>query len=202
LSSRYSFAPPSVVELLDDVIKERFFGLTRARFLVLFDEKKRMRLGAYVLAQVRRAQDVVRLVYEQAEGVDCDYVLSLDKEVWLRIEKADRVRILRHELRHCWEDTEAKDQPWKLVGHEIEDFHAEVALNADNPQWAQRLATVADAIYEADIKPAIPDERQEGLFESIRKGDVKISITPDVAKKALAALEGGGEPPVEPGAAA
>lgn len=187
MSSRYSFAPPSVKDLLDQVCQEHFPGLARARFLVLFDEKKRMRLGAYVLAQVRRAQEVVRLVYEQAEGEDCDYVLSLDKEVWLRIEQADRVRILRHELRHCWEDIEAEDLPWKLVGHEIEDFHAEVALNADDPLWVRRLATVADSIYQADIKPAIPDERQESLFESIRGGEVTISV-----------LDGSDEPPAAP----
>jgi hypothetical protein len=186
MSSRYSFAPQSVMDLLDQVRQEHFPGLAQAKFLVLFDEKKRMRLGAYVLAQVRRAQEVVRLVYEQAEGEDCDYVLSLDKEVWLRIEQADRVRLLRHELRHCWEDIEAEDLPWKLVGHEIEDFHAEVALNADDPQWAQRLAAVADSIYEADIKPAIPDERQESLFESLRKGEVKITL-----------LDGDGESPAE-----
>ncbi|MFH1060136.1 MAG: putative metallopeptidase [Pseudomonadota bacterium] len=164
MSSRFAFAPDWVQDLVDEVRREHFPGLANARILVLFDEKKRQSQGRYVLGRIQRAQDVVRLLSEHADGEAFDYVLGLDYEVFVRIERPDQVRLIRHELRHCWHDSEAEDNPYKLVGHDIEDFHAEVKLNADDPKWVQRLAEVAASIYESDTKPPIPDPRQGDLF--------------------------------------
>ena len=165
MSSRYAFAPDWVRDLVDEVRAEHFESLANARVLVLFDEKKRQNLGHYVLGRIQRAQDVVRLLSEDADGNAYDYVLSLDYEVFMRIAGPDRVRLIRHELRHCWFDSDDEDNPYKVIGHDIEDFHAEVALNADDPRWGERLAEVAASIYESDTKPPMPDPRQADLFE-------------------------------------
>lgn len=170
MSSRFAFVPAWVEELVDEVRKEHFSSLANARILVLFDERKRLSLGAYVLGRMKLAKDLEKLLAEKADGEQYDYVLSLDYEVFVRIDHDDQVRLIRHELRHCLYDPEDKAKPYKIAPHEIEDFHAEVALNYDSPEWKQRLLTVAESIYEADVKPAIPDDRQRDLF---RPGSVE-----------------------------
>ena len=43
-----------------------------------------------------------------------------------------------------------KADPYKLVGHDIEDFMIEMDLNQDDPRWRNRLAAVAESVYDRE----------------------------------------------------
>jgi hypothetical protein len=148
--SRYEDAPEHVRDLLDQVQTTWFPNLARAKFKVLFDLKGRKSKGHHILARIQATNEIMRhLSREEARSdLGFDYILYLDKAVWESVEDKDRIRILRHELRHCFYDLETLKTPYKLVGHDIEDFLSEVELNKDDPRWRERVAAVASSIYE------------------------------------------------------
>ncbi len=189
MASRFKPAPDWVVEMVEEERRQHFdLELKGAEMLVVFDTKKRVKQRRYVLGQMKRAKDLERLLSESsARPEGYDYVMVLDREVFMRISDTDRRRLIRHELRHCEHDIENVDNPWKLRPHDIEDFKAEVRLNQGDPHWAERLAEVAAAIYEYDEPPPVQDPNQPNLeFEDqppgqhladlVKSGD-SVSIT-------------------------
>jgi hypothetical protein len=79
-----------------------------------------------------------------------DYVMRLDKKAWDLMEKPDRVRLIRHELRHSNVDIDSETNPYKLRGHTIEDFYSEIRLNQDDPKWAERIGAATLSAYERE----------------------------------------------------
>lgn len=148
--SRYEDPSADVIELVEWVQAEWFPYLRNARIKVVFDTKKRSSRGYFVLGRIQACSTVMRhLTRDEARSADgFDYILYLDRDVYNAVEKTDRIRLIRHELRHCFYDLDAKTNPYKLIGHEIEDFHAEMELNKDDPRWRDRLATIAASIYD------------------------------------------------------
>ena len=82
------------------------------------------------------------------EGVD--YFLYIDKMLWNNIENIDKVRLIRHELQHSDVDMDSATNPYKIKGHEIEDFYDEVERNSDDIRWAERCVTMLESLYEMD----------------------------------------------------
>jgi len=79
------------------------------------------------------------------DGVN--YIMILDGNIFHSLDEEDKKRIIRHELNHAHIDLDAKD-PYKIVGHEIEDFFKEVEYNKDEPRWKDRVFAIAEQIYE------------------------------------------------------
>ena len=158
--NRFEDVSDYVVALVDRVQGQWFPELARARFKVLFDTKRRKSRGNWVLARIQRTNEVLRhLTKEEARSeVGYDYILYLDKAVWEAIDEKDRLRIVRHELRHCFYDIETTTTPYKLVGHDVEDFLMEIELNKDDPRWRERCAAVASSLYDSD--GPVPDEEE------------------------------------------
>lgn len=152
MPNRYEDVPQDVLYLAAYVQKEWFPYLINAKVKVLFDTKKRASKGRFVLGRIQKTSTVLRhLTREEARSADgFDYILYLDKAVFESVEKADRIRIIRHEFRHCFYDLDSKNDPYKLVGHDIEDFYEEMELNKDDLRWRERIATVAASIYDTD----------------------------------------------------
>lgn len=150
--SRYEDAPPEVIELVEGVRDSVFPELRRAKIKVLFDLKGRRSRGQFILGRIQAASQVVRYLTRQEARSEkgFDYILYLDKQVFQAIERADQIRLIRHELRHCFFDPEARANPYKLVGHEVEDFLAEIEYNQNDAQWRQRLAAIAASLYDQD----------------------------------------------------
>ena len=149
--NRYEEVTESVLDALRDVRREFFPELVNAKIKVLFDTKKRVHAGRMVLACILKPNDLIKhLTTDEKVGLEegYDYIVVLDKLCWENSHALDRERILRHELRHTFFDIEAQDNPYKLVDHDITDFYAEVELNAADPRWYQRLATITTDIYE------------------------------------------------------
>ena len=78
-----------------------------------------------------------------------DYCIMLDAKLWRDIDDVLKRRILFHEIQHCNFDAESK-RPYKIRGHEIEGFFAEVEFNADNPTWKSEAAELLRAMYEQE----------------------------------------------------
>jgi hypothetical protein len=147
---RYEEVNEEVMSVLKEVKSEYFPELKNAKIKVLFDIKKRKAGGMVILARIMKTNDLLRhLTIDEADAMEgFDYIITLDKTCWDSIIRDDKIRIVRHELRHACFDIESEDNPYKLQDHSISDFYEEVEYNKDDPRWRERLATVVEDIYE------------------------------------------------------
>lgn len=142
---RYEAAPQEMIDIARTLIRDHFESLANANIIFLIDTEKRTSGGKLCLAKIQRANDLIRfLTKDLVEDVDgTDYIVTVDKLAWRLATPQDKVRILRHELRHTEYNSEAKN-PYSLRGHTIEDFYEEVDLNAEDPRWADRLVMLVE----------------------------------------------------------
>ncbi len=149
---RYDEVNDHVMELLKEVRSKGFPELVNAKIKVLFDLKKRKSGGMVVLARIIKTNDLMR--HLTRDGADqhsgYDYIITVDRKCWDNITDLDRIKILRHELRHTFFDIESEDNPYRLLDHSISDFHEEVDLNKNDPRWRERVATLTEDIYEQE----------------------------------------------------
>ncbi len=149
---RYDEVNNHAIELLKEVRSKDFPELVNAKIKVLFDLKKRKSGGMVVLARIMKTNDLMR--HLTRDGADLhdgyDYIITLDRKCWDNITDLDRVKILRHELRHTFFDIESEDNPYKLLNHSVSDFYEEVELNKSDPRWRERVATLTEDIYEQE----------------------------------------------------
>ncbi len=147
---RYEEVSERALEMLREVKAKYFPELKNAKIKLLFDLKKRASGGRLIVGHIMRTNDLLRhLTKDEADTMEgYDYIIVLDKLCWENISDSDRVRILRHELRHTFVDIEAEKNPYKLQNHSINDFYEEVELNQEDPRWRDRVAAVAESIYE------------------------------------------------------
>jgi hypothetical protein len=164
---RYEEVTEDASKLLDEVQVKHFPELKNAKIILLFDLKKRTSGGRVVLGRIMKTNDLLRhLTKNDGVAVEgCDYIISLDKQGWDAIGNEDRIRVLRHELRHTFYDIESENNPYKLIDHSITDFYEEVELNKDDPKWRERVATLVADIYEQQ-----KDEMKEKNKKKKRKG--------------------------------
>ena len=92
MANRFEDVPDSVLNLVERVREQWFPELARARIKVLFDTKKRMSRGLWVLARIQRTNQAVRhLTREEARSEEgFDYIIYIDKAVWEAIEEKER----------------------------------------------------------------------------------------------------------------
>jgi hypothetical protein len=133
---------------MESVRKQHFPYLDSATIKVLFDTKKRKKGGKIVLGRMLKANDLIRRLTDDLAEEGCDYIMFLDQVVFENIPDKDKVRLVRHELRHCLVVGTEEKPKYKLVPHDIEDFEVEIKLNADNVGWASKAAQVAIDIYK------------------------------------------------------
>ena len=165
---RYEEVTEEASRLLDEVLAKHFPELKNAKIILLFDLKKRSSGGRVVLGRIMKTNDLLRhLTKDEAVAIEgYDYIVTLDKQGWDAIGTEDRVRVLRHELRHTYYDIESENNPYKLVDHSITDFYEEVELNKDDPRWRERVATVVADIYEQQKE----ERKQEKNKGKMRRG--------------------------------
>ena len=165
---RYEEVTEEVKKLFVEVQAKYFPELKNAKIITLFDVKKRASGGRVVLGRIMRTNDLLRhLTKDEAVAIEgYDYIITLDKEGWNAIGDADRVRLLRHELRHTHYDIDSESNPYRLLDHSITDFYEEVELNKDDPRWRERVASVVADIYEQEKE----ERKQEKNKKRKRKG--------------------------------
>jgi hypothetical protein len=112
------------------------------------DGKRKKSKGRTVFASIKKANDKEKYFTSDNLNPDgVDYLLFIDDNIFSNIGKEDKIRILRHELRHVYYDSE-KDDPWKITPHDFEDFVAEVELNKEDPNWSLRISEIAESVYD------------------------------------------------------
>ena len=167
---RYEEVEEDVLDLLKEVRSRDFPELHNAKIKVLFDLKKRKSGGRITLGRIMKTNDLLRhLTIDRVDPLEgYDYIITFDKTCWETIEKGDKVRLLRHELRHAYFDIDSEENPYKLVDHSILDFYEEVEANKDDPKWRERVAAVTEDIYEQrreEIKDARARKMKRGSGE-------------------------------------
>jgi hypothetical protein len=145
---RYEEADDSLVEVFLEVLEEHAPQLQFLKFKLIYDLKKRISKGKIVLASIETAGPKIKFLSKDKIAIDgYDLLLVVDLKVWEVASADHRKKIVRHELRHIELDEKGGVT---IVGHEIEDFHVEVKLNQDDPQWRMYLATLANDMYEQE----------------------------------------------------
>jgi hypothetical protein len=147
--NRYEPVTDDVKEVLKSVREDHFPELQGAEILCVFDTKKKVTKGKLELASISAVDEMKKFLTmdEAMNGEGYDYIIRIDKLAWHYATSENRVRLIRHELRHTNVATENM-KPWKLRGHTIEDFQSEIRLNVDNVQWATDLAIMTLAAHE------------------------------------------------------
>jgi len=142
---RYYEADAPTKNLFDEIMEERFEGLSDAKIKLIMDSKPKIDKlrGEIVFASIKTTNEVERYLTEQDSGYD--YFIFISDLVWNLTNEKDKKRILSHELRHAFIDGNGN---YKTIKHDIEDFYAEVRLNEDDPMWKQSVGTIAMAKYE------------------------------------------------------
>jgi len=145
--SRFEDVSKEVDDFVRTVRKDYFGELASANIKVLYDTKKRKSKKRIVVSRIQKANDLIKCLTMDDINEEVDYILYIDKEVFASIDDSDKVRLIRRELRHCFVDMEANNDPYSLQDFEISDFYDEIDLNKDDPRWFERVLTVAESIY-------------------------------------------------------
>jgi predicted metallopeptidase len=145
---RYEDSDDQLTEVFLNVLEEHFPQYQYLNFKLIYDLKQRVSKGRMVLASIETASPKIKYLSKDNIAVDgYDLLLIVDRKAWEVASADQRVKLIRHELRHVQIDEKGAV---KLMGHEIEDFYIEVKLNQDDPEWRMKLGTLARDMYEQE----------------------------------------------------
>jgi hypothetical protein len=164
MALRYEDVTETVLEMYRKVKSQYFPELKNAKIRVLFDLKKRKSGGRVVVGRIVKSNELLRHLTKNASAEEgYDFIITLDRKCWDHITDDDKVKILRHELRHISFDIESEDSPYKLVNHSILDFYEEVEINQGDPRWRERVATLTEDIYEQEKEARLEKKKKAGF---------------------------------------
>lgn len=155
--SQFRKADSSVYTTFLDLIEQVFPELTGYSFGLLYREKIKKSRGGVILAEICQPSKLLSYFAKNDAGNPFDFLIIVDEMAWCCAKETDRIRIIRHELRHI---NMSDKGVARLIGHDFEDFYAEVDLNADDPSWGQKLVEVVVAGYD-QVKAGERDPRTE-----------------------------------------
>jgi len=148
---KYEHVPDYVIEMYEKIRSQHFPSLGNAKILFLINNKKMMLKGNIALGKIMKPSALVKFLSQNEAPEDgYDYVMLLDSKFIAHCEEKDIERVLRHELRHAFFDSDSINNPYKLVDHDFSDFYAEVELNKDDPTWAQRVSQTVSLMYDQE----------------------------------------------------
>lgn len=143
--NRYEDVTQDEYVILNEIRDRHFSELAGAEIKIVFDTKKRKSGGKIVLARIKKPSEVEKFLC----AVPVDYIIFLDQNAWTLADSEDKVRLLRHELRHTDVDSDSS-KPYKLRNHSVEDFYREIDLNSEKPRWSEELGLLVDMKYEEE----------------------------------------------------
>ena len=152
--NRYVEVSDEAVEIKEELVKELFPELVNAKIKMIFDTKPRKSGGRHIHAQMSKPNDLIRYLtaHETSDFEGYDYLMYIDKGVFENIERVDKRRLIRHELRHCHFEPSTSKDPYKLVPHDIEDFYDDIEIEQQSEngdlRWKERLSAVAESVHQ------------------------------------------------------
>lgn len=151
---RYEEADESLVSVFSKVLDSRFAQYGYLNFKLVYDLKRRTKNGNLIMASIELASPKIKFFSQDKKAEEgYDYVLFVDKCAWVLASEKDRERLISHELRHVFIDEFGRP---KIVGHELEDFYAEIELNRDDPEWGRKLSILVMDVYEQEKENTKP----------------------------------------------
>jgi hypothetical protein len=151
ISMKYEHVPDHILEMYEKIRSQYFPHLANAKILFLINKKKMVSKGNIALGKIVKPNDLVKfLSRDEAPENGYDYVMLLDNKLISHCDDTDIKRVLRHELRHTFFDSDSLKTPYKLVDHDFSDFYDEVELNKDDPTWAKRVAQTVSLMYDQE----------------------------------------------------
>lgn len=145
---RYEEADENLTEVFLNVLEKYFPVLQFLKFKLIYDTKKRVSKGKIILASIETASPKIKFLSKDKIAIDgYDLLLIADQKIWQVANEKDKIRLLRHELKHVQIDEKGGVT---IVGHEIEDFYSEIEANRDDPEWRMRLITYANDLYDQE----------------------------------------------------
>ena len=148
---KFENIPDHIMEMYENIKAKYFPHLVNTKILLLINKSKMMQKGNIVLGKIVKPSDLVKyLSRNEAPEDGYDYIMLLDSKLLKYCDEIDIERVLRHELRHTFFDSDSITNPYKLVDHDFSDFHAEVELNKDDPTWTQRVSQSVSLMYEQE----------------------------------------------------
>jgi hypothetical protein len=146
---RFEECSNDVYLMLNDVIEAEMRHLAEAQICMVFDLKKRKSGDKYILGRIKATSEELKTFAVNEHGQMYDYIMFLDKEVWLRMSEEEQKALIYHELCHC-KVTESVMSPYKTQPHEIETFYSEIDRNQSDPRLWERLGAMAAAIHDPE----------------------------------------------------
>ena len=156
---RYEDVEENVVKKVEEIAQSIFPQLFGANIKVVYDTKKKMDKGRISIARIKKLNEENKFLAMDNSGFTYDYMIFIDKNIWIELNERDKERIIFHELCHTKVLTE-KDDPWSLKDHEIQGFYDELDYNIDDPRWSERISVIAESVYDKD-KDGGDDGRDE-----------------------------------------
>lgn len=150
MSSRFEEATSDVIDKVNYVIRNKFPILNGCNIEVVMDTKKRKSGGLHVLVKLEKASPIVKHISADNVNPDgVDYILYMDKNVYVEMSDEDRERVICHGLYHADVDYE-KENPYSIRKPTVQTFYEEIEDNKDDSRWLERLDLMAESIYTRD----------------------------------------------------
>jgi len=153
---KYEHVPEHILEMYEKIRSHHFPHLANAKILFLINKKKMIYKGNIALSKIVKPSGLVKfLSKDEAPEYGYDYIILLDQKLIAHCDDTDVKRVLRHELRHTFFDSDSVKNPYKLVDHDFSDFYDEVELNKNDPTWSKRVSQTVSLMYDQE-----KDEKQ------------------------------------------
>ncbi len=140
---QWSEADPSVINTAKMLIKAYHLHLLDARICFVFRKEAQKTNGKDVLAQASKVTAKMQPFFEY------DFLIWVSKEDWERSDSAFREALIDHELCHC----KLGENGWKLIRHDVEEFHEIIARHGF---WNRSLKKGA-AVMKNAAQISLPD---------------------------------------------
>ncbi len=148
--NRFEEATSDVIDKVNEVIRNKFPHLNGCNIEVVMDLKKRKSGGKHVLVKLDKSSPIMRHISADNSNPDgVDYILYLDKQVYVEMSDSDRERVISHGLYHADCDFE-KEMPYGVRKPVVQTFYEEIQENQEDPRWAERLDLMAEGIYDRE----------------------------------------------------
>lgn len=151
---KYEEVEQSVIDMLNKVILDyHFTDINDAKFKVVYRTKKKGKNSFITVAEICATSEMVKFLTSNEIEDGYDYLIIIDKNIYEALEDPDKIRVLRHELRHT--EVTVNDKTGTISygtrRHTIEDFYEDVDIESKvdgDMRWKERLSTISESIYE------------------------------------------------------
>lgn len=147
--SNYEQVDPETIELISNVIENKFPALMGCNITPIYRVKKSKSKGKYTIAKLDKPGAITKHIFQTVNGNDLDYILLLDLSVFNALSDSDKKLTIEHTLNFAEVDMD-KESPYNLRGAEVETFYDIIELTKDDPRWQQRLQDIAASIHEEE----------------------------------------------------